>query len=133
MSSLIEEFKRKRHFYCETSATAEAIERAEKTLGLTFAEDYKEYLFHFGSVSCGGHELTGISKDKNLDVTAVTLKNLQQNPYIDIPLYVIEETHMDGIVIWQSPSGEVFQSGYQQAPVKTYASLMEYISTFENH
>ncbi len=57
-----------------------------------FADDYIEMLQKYGSVSCGGHELTGLSNDEELDVVKVTLKNLERNQNIMIPLYVLEET-----------------------------------------
>ena len=132
MSRIIEEFSKKSNFYSEKGASVEMITKAEEALGLRFANDYKEYLQQFGSVSCGGHELTGFSEDANLDVVKVTAKNLESNPNVKMPLYVIEETHIDGIVIWQSESGEVFKAEYKDTPVKIFESFTEYVSTFEN-
>ncbi len=130
MNSIIEELKRKSDFFCEKGASEEEIKHAEGVLGLSFADEYKEYLQQYGSVSCGGHELTGVSADECLDVVRVTIKNLQHNPNIKIPLYVVEETHIDGIVIWQASSGEIFQSEYKEAPQKIYDSLIKYVATF---
>lgn len=127
----IEEYKKKRDFYCETGATSEQIENAETELGLRFAEEYKEYLQQFGAVSCGGHELTGFSADENLDVVHVTVNNLKRNPNISKPFYVIEETHIDGIVIWQTETGEIYKTEYKGSPQKIFESLAEYITTFE--
>ena len=110
MSRIIEEFSKKSNFYSEKGASDEMIKQAEVALGLKFADDYKEYLQQFGAVSCGGHELTGFSEDANLDVVKVTVKNRESNPNVKMPLYVVEETHIDGIVIWQSESGEVFKA-----------------------
>lgn len=132
MKSIIEAFKQKSNFYCEKGASAEEIGKAEKALGLKFADDYKDYLRQFGSVSCGGHELTGFSEEESLDVVRVTLENIKKNPKVNMPLYVVEETHIDGIVIWQAPSGEIFQSEYKEVPQKIYESLVDYVSTFED-
>ena len=132
MKSISEALKQKRDFYCEKGATTELITKAEEALGLNFAEDYREYLCQFGSVSCSGHELTGFSEETNLDVVKVTMENRKKNPNVDMPLYVVEETHMDGIVIWQAPSGEIFQTEYKDTPYKIYNSLLEYVDTFEN-
>lgn len=132
MKSISEALKQKRDFYCEKGASTEQIVKAEEALGLNFAADYKEYLCQFGSVSCGGHELTGFSEETSLDVVKVTMENRKKNPNIDMPLYVVEETHMDGIVIWQAPSGEIFQTEYKGIPYKIYNSLLEYVATFEN-
>ena len=132
MSAIIEEFNKKSNLYCEKGASIETIEKAEEALGLKFADDYKEYLQQFGSASCGGHELTGISEDASLDVVKVTLNNLEKNQTVKTPLYVVEETHIDGIVIWQAASGTVFKTEYKEAPEKVFESLTEYVSTFES-
>ena len=132
MSTIIGELNKKSNFYCEQGASAEMIKNAEEALGLKFADDYKEYLQQYGSVSCGGHELTGISEDSEMDVVRVTIKNLEKNQKVSMPLYVVEETHIDGIVIWQSESGEIFKTEYKETPEKIFESLTEYASTFEN-
>ena len=130
MDYIIALLKQQTDFFCEEGASEEAIRKAEDALGLPFADDYKAYVQQFGSVSCGGHELTGFSRDKSLDVVRVTRHNLQKNPNINMPLYVVEETHIDGIVIWQAGTGEIYQADYQAAPRKVYESLSEYVSTF---
>lgn len=132
MSTIINELNKKSHFYCEKGAPTESIENAEKKLGLKFADDFKEYLVTYGTVSCGGHELTGFSDDTAIDVVQATLRNLEKNQNVKIPLYVVEETHIDGIVIWQSESGEIYKTEYKGAPNKLYNSLTEYVATFEN-
>lgn len=130
MSAIIDVFRRKSDFFCEKGATEMEIKAAEDTLGLEFAAEYKDYLRQYGAASCGGHELTGLSTDECLDVVRVTLKNLQHNPKVKTPLYVVEETHIDGIVIWQASTGEIYQSEYRGAPVKIHGSLLEYVATF---
>ncbi len=132
MSTLIEELKKKGNFYCEKGASIEMIKKAEEVLNLRFADDYKEYLQQFGSVSCGGHELTGVSEDPELDVVKVTTKNRKKNKNVSMPLYVVEETHIDGRVIWQSETGEIFKTEYKEAPEIIFGSLTEYVATFEN-
>ncbi len=130
MSTISESFENKRDFFCERGASIEEIESAEKNLNLIFADDYKEYLRRYGSVSCAGHELTGISEDENLDVVKATILNHKRNHNIPELYYTVEDTHIDGIVIWQIESGEIFQADYNMEPVKIHNSLAEYISTF---
>ena len=48
------------------------IKEAEKSLGLSFAADYRAYLEKVGLACFGGHELTGLTKIARLDVVAVT-------------------------------------------------------------
>ena len=132
MSAIIEEFYKKSHLYVEKGASIETIQKAENLLNLKFADEYIEYLLQFGAVSCGGHELTGFSEEDSLDVVKVTRKNIEKNINVKEPLYVVEETHIDGIVIWQSPAGAIFKTEYKEAPEKIFDSLTEYVSTFEN-
>lgn len=128
MSSIVDLLREKKYFACERSVSLEDIENAERGLGLTFAKDYREYVQECGTASFEGHELTGISKDLNLDVVSVTKNALSQNPRIDTPLYVIEETHIDGIVIWQAPDKKVYRTDMGTEPIKIAESLADYIN-----
>jgi hypothetical protein len=42
-------------------------------------------------------------------------------------LYVVEQANIDGIVIWQSETGEVFQTMPNALPIKISDSLLEYL------
>lgn len=126
MDKLIELMKGMPNFYAEKGATAEDIELAEKSLGMKFAADFKEYLQEFGAVSYGSHELTGFSTDKNLCVVEATQKNLKKHPTVQ-DLYVIEEAHIDGIVIWQDTDGNVYETYPHSEPRRIAHSLAEYI------
>ena len=75
--------------------------------------------------------MTGFSADASLDVVRVTKENIKRNPNIEKSLYVIEETHMDGIVIWQNESGEIYSAEYKDEPRRAFGSLAEYIAAFE--
>lgn len=126
MSDLLEKMRCKPWFYAEVGAPVPQIEQAEKFLGLNFAPDYKEYLHEFGAVSFEGHELTGFSADKNLDVVEATKKNREKHN-VEKNFYVIEEAHIDGIVIWQNELGHVYQTVPSGSVIKIANSLLEYI------
>lgn len=126
LSKLIESMRCKPDFYAEKGASVIQIEQAEKVLGLKFALDYKEYLHEFGAISVGGHELTGFSADENLDVVKITQKH-RQNNNIGKNLYVIEEAHIDGIVIWQDSDGIIYEADPRSKIKKIASSLIEYI------
>lgn len=127
MNEWIEAMRCKPNFYAEKGASATQIEQAETALGLNFALDFKACLREFGAVSFGGHELTGFSADPNLDVVQVTQKNRAKNQ-AGKNLYVIEETHIDGIIIWQSSDGTIYETAPHSAPRKIANSLEEYIA-----
>lgn len=115
-------------FHMRGAITMAEIDNAEDQLHLRFASEYRNYLLSFGTVSVHGHELTGICSADRLNVVQVTQKQKRYNIMIPENFYVIEETNIDGIVIWQNSAGEIFQTSPDQTPIKVYDSLCEYIS-----
>lgn len=128
MSEIISVINNLSSFYSTGSLHYKRILEAEKQLGLSFNKYYCQYVKNYGSISCKGHELTGICKAKRLNVVDVTIRN--RAVFNDIPdgWYVIEEAHIDGIVIWQSSNGSVYQTMPGYKPEKIANSLAEYIS-----
>lgn len=109
-------------------ASNDDIKKAEETLNVFFSKEYTQYLAEFGFVIYEGHELTGICKTKRLNVVDVTLREREMSPEIPETWYVIEELNIDGIVIWQSSTGEIYQTSPNREPVKICDTLAEYIS-----
>lgn len=103
------------------------IEHAESALGVCFAKDYKEYLLQCGVATADGHEFTGICNSKRLNVVDVTLKQKRSVDSLPIGAYVIEETHIDDIVIWQVENGSIYQSKGIDSVVKIYNNLCQYM------
>jgi len=130
MQDIIEMLKEKPYFYSGKGVSAEQIENSERELNVKFATDYREYLLQLGVASCGGHELTGICSGPAINVTDVTKKNRLENPEGTGAMYVIEDAHIDSIVIWQDSAGKIYQTGYRTKPVQVYKSLKDYISAF---
>lgn len=102
------------------------IKKAEERLGVRFAEEYKEYLRECGAATADGHEYTGICKAKRLDVVLVTEKERSAELEISDSAYVVEQTHMDGIVIWQTTDEAIYQS-HENSFKKINNSLAEYV------
>ncbi len=110
------------------SATMEEILKAEETLTVTFAEEYRVYLQKYGWDSCKNHIFTGVSPFVGIDVATVTKKTRKRQPHVPHEYYVIEETQMDGIVIWQNSDGTIYASNPSSQPLKIASSLAEYIA-----
>ncbi len=106
----------------------EIIDIQEK-LNILFADEYKSILRGYGYVCVDGHEITGITNAKRLNVYDVTIKERANISYDLSELYVIEQTHIDGIVIWQSESGEVYQTVADSKPEKIADSIVEYLNS----
>ena len=115
-------------FHALAGASEEQIAQAERSLSLRFADDYRQYVRAFGVVSASGHELTGICASRRLNVVEVTLSARGAQPAVPQDWYVLEEANIDGIVIWQSGAGEVFETRPGAEPVKLAASIREYLN-----
>lgn len=105
------------------------IKQAESELGLRFADDYRNYIKQFGCMVIGSREFTGISLQENYNVVSTTKAQRNYNKNIPENSYVIEQLNIDGIIIWQSSNGEVFQTSPNTAPMKIADSLVEYIQS----
>ena len=109
MSRIVEELLKKKPFLASGSVTLKQVKEAEKVLGVKFAKDYTEYLLEFGAVSYFGHELTGICGDETINVVNVTTAEKSYCDTVPASWYVIEEVHMDGIIIWQDKEGNIYK------------------------
>ena len=74
MNDIATKMQRKENFCALNGASDKNIQNAEITLGLQFAQDYREYVAAFGAASFAGHELTGVCGSKRLNVVPVTLE-----------------------------------------------------------
>lgn len=128
MSSIVTILKSQEHFYSKQGVPLNNIAQAEGALGLKFSAEYKEYLTAFGVASANGHEYTGLCTSARLDVVAITLQERKKNPNIPDDFYVIEQANIDGIVIWQSSDGNIYQTAGCSCPIKICDSFGEYVN-----
>ena len=127
MTGIIEKMKVYPDFCKLGSVSEESIIEAETQLGVMFSDEYKTYISAFGTASMQGHEFTGICKSPRLNVVDVTQSERKDHPDISNDLYVIEQLNIDGIIIWQTQSGEVFQTARGGKPQVIAASLSAYL------
>ena len=105
----------------------EKIQNAETSLQLQFSDEYRKYLTVFGIAAVNGHEFTGICESQRVNVTNVTFTERNRMPTARAEWYVVEQANIDGIVIWQSSTGEVYQTIPNGLPIKLCNSLSEYL------
>lgn len=103
------------------------IKKAERALKLSFADDYREYLLNFGCISFTGTEMTGLCKSEYKNVVNATKETWEQEEQVPHNMYLIENTAMDGILLWQDSSGSVYVTKPYQRPKRYASSLLEYI------
>jgi len=109
------------------AATTTQITDAELQLRVSFSNEYKEYLSAFGAIMADGIELSGIAKSEHRNVVSLTEQAWELNPQVPHTMYVIENTCVDGIIIWQDTTGSVYQTKPNSAPQKIADSLKDYI------
>ena len=126
MNRFIDVLSQKTAFHASAGVSEKDIACAEKALSLVFSSEYREYLKKYGVATVQGHEFTGIGSTKRLDVVENTLFERQHNS-VPSDYYVIEQANIDGIVIWQSSTGEVYQTMPNSEPVKLCDSLCQYL------
>lgn len=127
MNTLINSLKSKKAFHHSQGVTIDEIISAEAALGLKFSDEYVAYLAEYGVASIYGHEFTGIGDHPRVSVLNVTLESREYSTLVPSDYYVIEEAHIDGILIWQDKSGTVFQSRPNSCPAVIASSMQEYI------
>lgn len=105
----------------------EQIKLIEQVLNLKLAEEYREYIAIFGVASFACHELTGACDSKRLSVVDVTIKERNK---VSVPndWYVLEQTNINDIVIWQNVEGIIYQTMPMHNPKKLCDSLSEYLT-----
>lgn len=129
MNTISDVIKNKPNLYFGKGVTEGEIDSAERDLNLSFSKDYKMYLLQYGLISYDNHELTGLCNSHRLNVVCVTKEERKIHPQIPSDMYVIEQTNIDGIVIWQSSNGDIFQTAQNTMLMKIADSLAEYIQS----
>ena len=76
--------------------------------------------------SFAGHEPTGVCKPRRLNVVTVT-EDERQNTTVPESWYVLEQSNIDSIVIWQDSNSTVYQTSPNRNPKILCASLTEYL------
>ncbi|SEA49750.1 SMI1-KNR4 cell-wall [Oribacterium sp. KHPX15] len=127
MQSIVEAFESKKHLLVGEGVSDEMVKKAESELGIIFPVDYRKYLITYGVAAYNGHELTGITKSDRTNVVAVTKASWAKNPTIPKSMYVIEETNVEEMIIWQSETGKVFYSSPNQPLTELCDSFTQYI------
>ena len=123
--SIVDVIKTKKEVIIGKGVSAEMVHKAEKELNVSFAEDYREYLLNYGLLMCCGHELTGLGKNERTHVVFVTKQMKELINGIPDNWYVLENANIDGVIIWQDTTGNVYFN-----TKKIYSSLLDFIISF---
>lgn len=125
--NIIETIKNLSDLLSVNPASEQQITDAELQLRVSFSDEYKEYLKAYGAIMADGIELTGIAKSDHRNVVTLTKKERALNSNVPNTMYVVENTCVDGIIIWQDSKGEIYKTHPNSKPQKIADSLAEYI------
>ena len=128
MSTIIDALNARTSLLTGKGVSPEQIAQAEQELGLSFSEEYTEYLSTYGIVAFDGRELTGITKSKRVNVVFATLEARKKYQELPADLYVIEEAGVEEIIILQDSAGNVYRCAPNTELKKIYDSLSDYVS-----
>lgn len=127
MSAITEAFASKLSLLSGKGSSSEQIAQAEQELGLSFSEEYREYLITYGVAAYDGHELTGLTKSQRINVVAATKEARKRYPDLPSDCYVIEEAGVEEIIILQNTKGEVYGCAPNFKLEKICDSLSAYV------
>ena len=127
VDDFISVLRSKPDFLCLKGAGDDAVKAAEAALGLKFSAEYRRYLEAFGAASAAGHEFTGICDSERLDIVSATETERAAIPDVPGCWYVVEQTNMDGITIWQDKNGFVYMTSPDSPARKIARSLADYL------
>jgi len=91
--------------YQANTVSDEQIAEAEKTLKVTFAPDYVDFLRTYGFGSWGSHEICGLGKEGHLNVVSET-QDFQK--YLKPGRYVIENVGVDSQMVVADEKGKLY-------------------------
>ena len=105
---IVEKVEEIKDLGCTGGCTEEQIKEAENILGLTFPNEYKEYVKEFGCIDFGSTEWTGLNVEGELNTAEATLTEKKYNDSFPDKHFVLDDYHIDGKKAIVNEQGEVF-------------------------
>ena len=128
MSLWIEKIRANNLYKFAKPAEISTIRDAEKELSLSFSSDYIEFLHNIGACICFEHEINGLTDTNILNVISLTKEQKALYPQTSSSWYAIEDTHMDGMIIWQDSNGCIYQAAPNDPPKKIASCLSDLLN-----
>ncbi|MCR5769705.1 MAG: SMI1/KNR4 family protein [Butyrivibrio sp.] len=124
--SIIDEIKKIPKLYHAKGCSISQIKDAQKSLGITFPDEYIDYVKEYGAISFYGTEWMGLNVDGYLNVVEATKQEREINDSFPIDCFVIENLGTDGIIVIVDENGIVY-SFHSSKKEKICNSLVEYL------
>ena len=109
------------------------IQEAEKRLGLSFADDYKNTIkLKFPKEYCYA-TIMGLSDKPYLDVVTMTKIAREEYPNIPANMYVIANLGIDCFYMLQDQTGKIYECHTSTGIQEAYNNLNEYVQYLEKN
>ena len=124
--SIVDEIKKIPKLYHTKGCITSQIKDAQKMLGITFPEEYVDYVKEYGAISFYGTEWMGLNVDGYLNVVEATMQERKINNDFPTDCFVIENLGIDGIITIADEKGIVYSLQYSKKE-KICNSITEYL------
>ena len=124
--NIVDEIKKVPKLYKAKGCTTSQIKEAQKALGLSFPEEYIDYVKEFGAISFYGTEWMGLNVDGYINVVTATKSEREMNDSFPLDCFVIENQGIDGIITVSDEKGCIYSIQYDKKE-KICDSLADYL------
>ena len=128
MKKLLEEIAQKTKVYQGKGVSSDEIVKAEKLLGISFSDEYKEYLKEVGFLSFFSHEFTGLGVDGYLNVVEATKSERELDKDFPSDSILLENEGIEGILILHDKTGAVYSYANGKI-IKISDSLFDFLKS----
>ena len=128
MKQLLEDIAKNVKIYHGKGVPITEIEKAEKALGISFSDEYKEYLKEVGSLSFFSHEFMGLGVDGYLNVVEATMSERELDNDFPSDCILLENDGIEGILILHDETGAVY-SYVKGKKIKISDSLFDFLKS----
>lgn len=124
--SIVDEIKKIPNLYHAKGCTTSQIKDAQKALGITFPDEFIDYVKEYGAISFYGTEWMGLNVDGYINVVDATKQERDINDDFPSDCFVLENQGIDGIITAADEKGSVYSISYDKKEL-IYTSIVDYL------
>lgn len=124
--SIVDEIKKIPNLYHAKGCTTSQIKDAQKALGITFPDEFIDYVKEYGAISFYGTEWMGLNVDGYINVVDATKQERDINDDFPSDCFVLENQGIDGIITAADEKGNVYSISYDKKEL-IYTSIVDYL------
>lgn len=124
--SIVDEIKKIPNLYHAKGCITSQIKDAQKALGITFPDEFIDYVKEYGAISFYGTEWMGLNVDGYINVVDATKQERDINDDFPSDCFVLENQGIDGIITAADEKGNVYSISYDKKEL-IYTSIVDYL------